>query len=125
MRSRDTHRPSRPAPRYPAQLIFTRNYNSPSLSSIQDFICKLLDKNPQTRLAGEDVKIHPFFDPIDWDALSAGEVTPPFVPDCGDPLDTTNFEDQFTSLDTNFSVIQMDKNLAELCETSFPDFSFY
>ena len=71
------------------------------------------------------MKSHPFFDPIDWEALSAGEVTPPYVPDCGDPLDTTNFEDQFTSLDTNFSYIEMDKNLAELCETAFPDFSFY
>ena len=74
---------------------------------------------------GEDVKSHPFFESIDWDALNAGEVTPPYAPSSGDPLDTTNFEDQFTSLDTNFSVIQMDKNLAELCETSFPDFSFY
>ena len=71
------------------------------------------------------MKSHPFFDPIDWEALSAGEIKPPYVPDSGDPLDTTNFEDQFTSLDTNFSYIEMDKNLAELCETSFPDFSFY
>ena len=71
------------------------------------------------------MKSHPFFEPVDWEALSGGEVTPPFVPDSGDPLDTTNFEDQFTSLKTNFSIIQMDKNLKELCETSFPDFSFY
>ena len=71
------------------------------------------------------MKNHPFFELIDWEALNAGEVTPPFVPNSGDPLDTTNFEDQFTTLDTNFSVIEMDKNLAELCETSFPDFSFY
>ena len=74
---------------------------------------------------GEDVKVHPFFEPIDWDALSAGEVTPPYVPPSGDPLDTTNFEDEFTTQVTNFSVIEMDKNMTELCETSFPDFSFY
>ena len=85
----------------------------------------MLVKNPKKRLVGEDVKSHPFFEPINWEALSAGQVKPPFVPDSGDPLDTKYFEDQFTSLDTNFSFIKMDKNLKELCETSFPDFSFY
>ena len=74
---------------------------------------------------GEDVKSHPFFESIDWEALNAGEVTPPYVPESGDPLDTTNFEEQFTSLDTKFSMMFPDKNLKELCETSFPDFSFY
>ena len=88
-------------------------------------MCDTVVKNPKKRLVGEDVKSHPFFESIDWDALSAGEVTPPYVPPCGDPLDTTNFEDEFTTQVTNFSVIEMDKNLTELCETSFPDFSFY
>ena len=71
------------------------------------------------------MKSHPFFESIDWEALNAGEVTPPYVPESGDPLDTTNFEEQFTSLDTKFSIYLHDKNLIELCETSFPDFSFY
>ena len=91
----------------------------------EDFITKLLVKSPDKRLVGEDVKSHPFFDPIDWEALSAGEIDPPFVPESGDPLDTKYFENQFTTMDTNFSYIKMDKYLTELCETSFPDFSFY
>ena len=86
---------------------------------------KLLVKSPEKRLGGENVKSHPFFDSIDWEALAAGEVDPPFVPKSGDPLDTTYFETKFTGMDINFSIIKMDKNLTELCETSFPEFSFY
>ena len=74
---------------------------------------------------GENVKRHPFFDPIDWDALAAGEVEPPFVPEVRDPLDTKYFENQFTTMDIQFSKIEMDRQLRDLCETSFPDFSFY
>ena len=102
-------------PKYPSSLDPTG----------KDFICQLLVKFPEKRLVGENVKSHPFFDPIDWEALAAGEVDPPFVPESADPLDTKYFETKFTVMDTNFSIVKMDKNLTELCETQFPDFSFY
>ena len=88
-------------------------------------LTKLLAKIPQERLVGEDVKSHPFFGSLDWEALAEGKVEPPFLPSCKDPFETKYFEDQFTNMDTRFSKIEMDRKLKELCETSFPDFSFY
>jgi serine/threonine protein kinase len=45
----------------------------------------LLHKNPARRLGAsqddaEDVKKHPYFTGVDWDALLLKECTPPFVP---------------------------------------------
>ena len=52
---------------------------------------QLLERDPQKRLgwkAGggglQDIKNHPWFREIDWDALEKKEVPPPFVPDVSD-----------------------------------------
>lgn len=51
----------------------------------QDLISNLLDWNPKTWLGGgardaKEVKEHPFFASIDWDALYNKEMQAPFVP---------------------------------------------
>ncbi|XP_066572370.1 serine/threonine-protein kinase N2-like [Amia ocellicauda] len=48
-------------------------------------ITGLLEKDPEWRLGAgergvEDVKAHPFFRSVDWPALLAKRVTPPFIP---------------------------------------------
>jgi protein kinase A len=40
-----------------------------------------------------DVKCHPWFDPIDWNALWRRDVTPPYVPDVYSEDDTSHFDD--------------------------------
>lgn len=53
--------------------------------SCRDFISKLLDKNPATRLGSAtsdaaDVKKHPFFGEIDWEGVVSFKLTPPLTP---------------------------------------------
>jgi serine/threonine protein kinase len=50
----------------------------------RDFLEALFKPDPKERLGAEDIgelKRHPYFSDIDWEALACLEVTPPFVPD--------------------------------------------
>jgi len=49
----------------------------------KDFLAKLMQKNPEKRLGTggiEEIKKHPWFDPIDFGLLEAGYLEPPFAP---------------------------------------------
>jgi len=70
---------------------------------VQDFICRLLVKDPKLRLGGGkddayELKSHPFFNSIDWDLLSAKRIQPPIVPKINGELDVSNFAEEFTSM---------------------------
>ncbi|XP_036409833.1 serine/threonine-protein kinase N2-like isoform X2 [Megalops cyprinoides] len=63
---------------------------------------RLLRRNPERRLGAgerdaEEVKKHPFFRNVDWTALLAKKVKPPFVPTVQGREDVSNFDDEFTS----------------------------
>lgn len=64
---------------------------------------QLLNRNPKHRLGAindaAELKAHPFFKSIDWQALSVKQVTPPFQPDVESDESTTNFDPEFTSAD--------------------------
>jgi hypothetical protein len=60
-----------------------------------------LKKNPKVRLgfkAVDEIKSHPFFKVIDWKKALQREMVPPFVPKFENPLDTSNFAVEFTSM---------------------------
>ncbi|GMF19640.1 unnamed protein product [Phytophthora lilii] len=57
-----------------------------------DLIDKLLDPNPATRMGWEGIKLHPFFDGINWDTIL--ESVPPFVPTLEGPNDTSYFNNR-------------------------------
>ncbi|GJJ07314.1 hypothetical protein Clacol_001515 [Clathrus columnatus] len=67
------------------------------------FVKGLLNRNPRNRLGAlndaAELKAHPFFKSIDWEALSKKQVTPPFRPDVESDESTTNFDPEFTSAD--------------------------
>ncbi len=61
-----------------------------------------MNRNPLKRLGangGQEVRSHPFFASIDWEALYRRNIAPPFQP-CRnyDETDATNFEKEFTML---------------------------
>ncbi|EMP38130.1 Serine/threonine-protein kinase N2 [Chelonia mydas] len=63
---------------------------------------ELLQKCPERRLGAgerdaEEIKTQPFFKEIDWDALFARALKPPFVPFLRAPTDISNFDEEFTS----------------------------
>ena len=44
------------------------------------------------RTGMRDVKMHPWFDGLDWGMLLERRVRPPLTPDISNPLDTQNFD---------------------------------
>ncbi|KAJ8518360.1 hypothetical protein ONZ45_g4546 [Pleurotus djamor] len=69
----------------------------------KQFVKGLLNRNPRHRLGATrdaaELKEHPFFKSIDWDALAKKQVTPPFKPDVESDESTACFDPEFTSAD--------------------------
>ncbi|KAM3868401.1 serine/threonine-protein kinase N2-like [Diretmus argenteus] len=99
---------------------------SPDAISI---IQKLLKKNPVKRLgAGErdanQVKGEKFFETIDWEALLAKKVTPPFLPSIKESMDVSNFDSEFTRLQPILSPPSKPFSLSPEQQDVFADFDF-
>lgn len=69
------------------QILYSEPELDPKLMSedCQDFIKKLLVKNPKRRLGGgisgaEELKRHRFLKHLDWAALERKQIPPPFLP---------------------------------------------
>lgn len=45
-----------------------------------------------------EVKEHPWFSDINWEALAAKEVTPPFIPSINGAIDVSNFDSEFVRM---------------------------
>ncbi|KAH9179804.1 Pkinase-domain-containing protein [Lactarius sanguifluus] len=67
------------------------------------FVKALLNRNPKDRLGAQrdaaELKEHPVFKTINWDALARKQVTPPFKPVVESDESSANFEPEFTSAD--------------------------
>ncbi|ORY14807.1 kinase-like domain-containing protein [Clohesyomyces aquaticus] len=78
--------------RFPRDALSTEGRN---------FVKGLLNRNPKHRLGAtrdaEELKAHPFFADIDWDALTKKNVVPPFKPKLKSELDVSNFDPEFTN----------------------------
>ncbi|XP_063390336.1 ribosomal protein S6 kinase alpha-5-like [Cydia fagiglandana] len=86
---------------------------------VQDFIKKLLVKDPRRRLGGgesdaDELKRHPFFQNLDWDAVARREIPAPFVPALEHAADTRNFADEFTRMPPTDSPAQAPKHSDKL-----------
>lgn len=59
----------------------------------------LLDRNPDKRLGSnmKALKAHKFFRGLKWNDLIHGKIVPPFVPKLESNLDTSNFDEEWTS----------------------------
>ncbi|KDO24420.1 AGC protein kinase [Saprolegnia parasitica CBS 223.65] len=93
------------------QKLFDRVRNAPLTfpdyvsAPAQSLIAGLLNRNPTERLgnkSAKDIQVHPFFATINWDALYARELPPPFNPCANINLEETkNFEAEFTKMQLN------------------------
>ncbi|KAL7420623.1 Serine/threonine-protein kinase [Cryptotrichosporon argae] len=67
----------------------------------KQFVKGLLNRNPQNRLGAKrgaaELKEHPFFSAIDWDALYRKQITPPFKPIVDSDESVANFDPEFTN----------------------------
>jgi len=71
-----------------------------------DFIQKLLNRQPERRLGSgvsgaDQVMAHAFFGEINWVDLYHKRVPAPFVPTVASRTDVSNFDSEFTLLDTH------------------------
>lgn len=69
----------------------------------KDLLSRLLVRDPKNRLGSgerdaEEIKTHPFFHDVNWDALATGKMTPPWVPTIAGSLDTSQFDEEFTNM---------------------------
>lgn len=85
------------------KVKFPRDILSPEGRS---FVKGLLNRNPKHRLGaiddGRELRAHPFFADIDWEALREKKVPPPFKPHLVSETDTSNFDPEFTQTSTSF-----------------------
>ncbi|CCF56996.1 hypothetical protein KAFR_0B06980 [Kazachstania africana CBS 2517] len=89
------------------KVKFPRDVLSPEGRS---FVKGLLNRNPKHRLGaiddGRELRAHPFFSDIDWEALKQKKIPPPFKPHLTSETDTSNFDPEFTTASTSY----MNKN---------------
>ncbi|CAG8490652.1 11500_t:CDS:2 [Ambispora gerdemannii] len=75
----------------------------------------LLARNPQHRLGtyhdAEEIKSHPFFNNINWDALYAKKSPPPFKPNVASEDDTSCFDPAFTEEEIDYPNVS--KNISK------------
>ncbi|XP_036436286.1 serine/threonine-protein kinase N2 isoform X2 [Colossoma macropomum] len=107
------------------EVRYPRFLSPESVSIIQ----KLLQKNPEKRLgAGEqdanEVKRHRFFQGVDWEALLAKRIKPPFLPTIKTDADVSNFDEEFTRQKPVLSPPQTPLFLTAEQQEIFADFDF-
>lgn len=95
----------------------------------RSIISGLLNRDPSKRLGHkndcEEIKIHPFFEGIDWEKLDKKEYKPPFNPGVESDLDLKNFDPQFLNEPLGESV--MDDSRLEIdveIDDTFSGFSY-
>ncbi|XP_068430381.1 serine/threonine-protein kinase N2 [Clinocottus analis] len=104
---------------------YPRFLSPESVSLIQ----KLLQKNPEKRLGGgeEDalaIKKHKFFQRMDWAALLAKNLKPPFLPVIRALKDVSNFDEEFTRLQPVLTPPRTPCILTAEQQDIFADFDF-
>lgn len=80
---------------------------------------KLLTREPELRLGSgptdaQEVMSHAFFRNINWDDIYHKRVPPPFIPTISSPTDTSNFDQEFTSVTPVLTPVQSGTCLSAL-----------
>lgn len=96
----------------------------------RDILTKLLNRDAKKRLGsadsdGAEVRAHPFFQTMDWDALLQNKLTPPWVPKYKgeNSTDTSEFDPEFTSMPLGSLNIRAAEPVA-VVDPNFSGFSF-
>ncbi|XP_078090947.1 serine/threonine-protein kinase N2-like [Mustelus asterias] len=90
---------------------------------------RLLRRNPERRLGSserdaEEVKKQPFFRDIDWQALLAKKVKPPFVPTISGREDVSNFDEEFTAEQATLTPPREPRILTQKEQIMFKEFDY-
>lgn len=112
------------------EKIMKAELNFPTFmtESAKDILRKLLRRDPKVRLGSGDrdaleLKEHAFFHAFDWTHLADGTLPPPWVPAVVGSLDTSQFDQEFTSMMPTVSLDVREAYFGSL-DRSFEGFSF-
>ncbi|KAI8337830.1 kinase-like domain-containing protein [Choanephora cucurbitarum] len=92
----------------------------------QSLLRGLLTRDPNERLGNhgsEEIKNHPFFASIDWRKLNQKKVQPPYKPSVDSAVDTTNFDDEFTSEAPQESLVD-ESQISSTMQEQFAGFTY-
>ncbi|KAF0538295.1 AGC/AKT protein kinase [Gigaspora margarita] len=95
-------------------------------SEARSLLTGLLTRDPNHRLGNngaQEIKEHAFFSAIDWKKLILKKVQPPFKPSVESAIDTSNFDEEFTSETPKDSLVN-DSHLSETIQRQFDGFTF-
>lgn len=70
----------------------------------------------------DEIKNHPFFEGIDWNALLEKKIRPPFIPKLNNPYDTKYIDHDFLT-ETNMDTLNKGSSVASKDDV-FKDFSY-
>ncbi|XP_065192026.1 serine/threonine-protein kinase N1-like isoform X2 [Sycon ciliatum] len=90
---------------------------------------RLMRRNAEKRLGASendaaDVKRHPFFRSIDWEALLQRNISPPVKPTIASPEDVSNFDPEFTSEKPELTPPEEECPLSENDQVMFSEFDY-
>jgi serum/glucocorticoid-regulated kinase 2 len=71
----------------------------------------------------QEIKAHKFFTQVDWRKLIARQYAPPFRPNVANAMDTSNFDDEFTSEKPQDSLTE-GSTLSDAVQQQFQGFTF-
>ncbi|KAJ9290139.1 protein kinase c [Paecilomyces variotii] len=88
---------------------------------------KLLTREPELRLGSgptdaQEIMSHAFFRNINWEDVYHKRVPPPFMPTISNPTDTSNFDQEFTSVTPVLTPVQ--SVLSQAMQEEFRGFSY-
>ncbi|EER25020.1 Serine/threonine kinase [Coccidioides posadasii str. Silveira] len=89
---------------------------------------KLLTREPELRLGSgptdaQEIMSHAFFRNINWEDIYHKRVSPPFFPTITSPTDTSNFDQEFTSVTPVLTPVQ--SVLSQAMQEEFRGFSYF
>jgi|EP00161_Ancyromonas_sigmoides_P006997 serine/threonine protein kinase len=108
-----------------AEIKFPAHFSEDARS-----ICTaLLSRDPAQRLGSrggaDEVKTHPFFASLDWEAMYRKGIDPPFKPKMRSETDLVNFDPRFTEMTpTDESPGPQDKKIPEEMQRMFDGFDY-
>lgn len=107
-----------------AQVTFPKSISPRA----QDLLIRLLEKEPNRRLGGSyrdscDVKEHPWFSDINWEAMFNKSVSPPYIPNRSHSLDLRYFSHEFTNCTPTESSLEQNQRSPD-CSPTYDGFTY-
>lgn len=103
--------------RYPTYL------SKEAINLLQSFFIKDSEKRLGSGINGlNDIKFHPFFKNLDWDAIYKKKIKPPFIPKISNDFDTKYIDTEFTNCTPTDSYTGGDS--LDNSDNPYQDFSF-